>query len=242
MLGLMMDKPLLVGSFLEHSERFHPEQEVVSRLSDGTFVYQRYRELARRTRKLANALWALGVKPGDRVATLAWNTHRHLGLYYACAGSGVVCHTINPRLHTEQLTYIIEHAEDSLLFFDIDLEPLVEKLAGVRAGLMHWVTLGTETDLSRAMPVGCMSYEELLDAQSDGLVWPELDERMACSLCYTPGTTGNPKGVLYSHRSSVLHALVAALPDCAALSARSVVIPMVPMFHVNVGECRTQRC
>jgi acyl-CoA synthetase (AMP-forming)/AMP-acid ligase II len=233
MLGLMMEKPLLVGSLLQHAERFHPEQHVVSRLSNGVVVYHHYKELARRTRQLANALLALGVKPGDRVATLAWNTHRHLELYYACAGIGAICHTINPRLHPEQLTYIIEHAEDTLLFFDVDLSPLVGKLAGTREGLMRWVALGTEADLVNAMLKGCLAYEVLLNAQSDELVWPELDERTACSLCYTSGTTGNPKGVLYSHRSTVLHALVSALPDSAALSAHSVVMPVVPMFHVN---------
>lgn len=233
MLGLMMENPLLVGTLLEHAERFHPEQQVVSRLSNGGVVYHRYKELAQRTRQLANALLALGVKPGDRVATLAWNTHRHLELYYACAGIGAICHTLNPRLHTDQLSYIIEHAEDTLLFFDIDLSPLVAKLAGARAGLMRWVALGNEAEVAKAMLNGCLAYEELLSAQSDKLVWPELDERAACSLCYTSGTTGNPKGVLYSHRSTVLHALVSALPDCAALSAHSVVMPVVPMFHVN---------
>ena len=233
MLGLMMEKPLLVGSLLEHAERFHPEQQVVSRLGNGGVVYHRYEELARRTRQLANALLALGVKPGDRVATLAWNTHRHLELYYACAGIGAICHTLNPRLHPEQLTYIIEHAEDSLLFFDIDLAPLIAKLAGTRVGLMRWVALGSDAEVAKAMLDGCLAYEQLLSAQSDELVWPELDERAACSLCYTSGTTGNPKGVLYSHRSTVLHALASALPDSMALSANSVVMPVVPMFHVN---------
>ncbi|OEC32675.1 fatty-acyl-CoA synthase [Pseudomonas cuatrocienegasensis] len=233
MLGLMMEKPLLVGSLLEHAERFHPEQQVVSRLVSGEVVSHRYKELAQRTRQLANALLALGIGPGDRVATLAWNTHRHLELYYACAGIGAVCHTINPRLHPEQLSYIIEHAEDRLMFFDTDLSALVSKLAGARRGQMCWVALGHEADLNSAMPEGCLAYEPLLSAQGDELQWPQLDERAACSLCYTSGTTGNPKGVLYSHRSTVLHALISALPDSAALSAQSVVMPVVPMFHVN---------
>jgi len=233
MLGLMMEKPLLVGSLLEHAERFHPEQQVVSRLSNGGITYHRYKELARRTRQLANALLELGIKPGDRVATLAWNTHRHLELYYACAGIGAICHTLNPHLHMEQLSYILEHAEDRLLFFDIDLAPLASKLCSARAGLMRWVVLSNEAAAAEAMIEGCLAYEELLSAQSDELVWPDLDERAACSLCYTSGTTGDPKGVLYSHRSTVLHALVSALPDCAALSAHSVVMPVVPMFHVN---------
>ncbi len=233
MLGLMMEKPLLVGSLLEHAEQFHPKQQVISRMSDGSIVAHSYKELAQRTRQLANALLALGVKPGDRVATLAWNTHRHLELYYACAGIGAICHTINPRLHPDQLTYIIEHAEDTLLFFDLDLAPLAAKLSGARAGLMRWVVLGSEADREQATLPDCLAYETLLDAQNDLLRWPELDERSACSLCYTSGTTGNPKGVLYSHRSTVLHALVAALPDCAALSTHSVVMPVVPMFHVS---------
>ncbi len=233
MLGLMMEKPLLVGSLLEHAEQFHPHQQVVSKMSDGRVVAHSYKELGRRTRQLANALLALGIKPGDRVATLAWNTHRHLELYYACAGIGAVCHTINPRLHPDQLTYIIEHAEDALLFFDVDLAGLAAKLCGARAGVLRWVALGTQAESEKTDLPGCLAYETLLSAQSDQLSWPGLDERSACSLCYTSGTTGNPKGVLYSHRSTVLHALVAALPDCAALSTHSVVMPAVPMFHVS---------
>lgn len=233
MLSLMMDRPLLVGSLLNHAEQFHPHQQVVSRLGDGTLARYSYAQLAQRTRQLGNALLALGVKPGDRVGTLAWNTHRHLELYYACAGIGAICHTINPRLHVDQLSYIIDHGEDILLFFDIDMAPLAQTLSASRAGSMQWIALGTEEDLAREELTGYAAYETLLAAHSDELEWPDVDERDACSLCYTSGTTGNPKGVLYSHRSTVLHAMVASLPDCASLSCHSVVMPVVPMFHVN---------
>jgi 3-(methylthio)propionyl---CoA ligase len=233
MQGLMMQQPLLVSALLTHAQRHHGEQEVVSRRVEGGIHRYTYAQLAARARCLANALRELGVKPSDCVATLAWNGYRHLELYYAASGSGAVLHTLNPRLHAQQLLYMLEHAEDRVLFFDLSFLPIVETLAPHLGGRL----LVALCDRSH-MPVSqsglkLLCYEELLARHSDEFLWPALDEDAACSLCYTSGTTGRPKGVLYSHRSTVLHAYAAALPDSLDCSARSVILPVVPMFHVN---------
>lgn len=232
--GLMMQEPLLISALLRHAERHHGEQQVVSRLVEGGIHRQTYRELAARARQLARAMAALGVQPGQRVGTLAWNGHRHLELYYAVSGMGSVLHTLNPRLHGDQIVWIAEHAEDQVLCFDLTFLPLVEALAPRLTGVRHFVLLAGRAHMpaQTAIP-NLLCYEELLAAQGDAYDWPRLDEHEACSLCYTSGTTGNPKGVLYSHRSTLLHALVAALPDAFNLSARDAVLPVVPMFHVN---------
>jgi fatty-acyl-CoA synthase len=227
MLGLMMDRPLLISDLLRHADRHHGATEIVTKTveganKDGTGAVHRYtyHDAHVRARKLANALKKLGVQPTDRVATLAWNTHRHFEIYYAVAGSGAVIHTINPRLFPDQMAYIGNHAEDKVVFYDTTFAPLVEKLKPQLATVKHWIALDA-------------TYEKLIEAESDSFEWPTFDEKTAACLCYTSGTTGNPKGALYSHRSTLIHAYASALPDALNLSARDVVLPVVPMFHVN---------
>ena len=232
--GLMMADQLRVAGILEHAAKWHADTEIVSRLPEGGIHRYTYAAAHRRSKQLANALLRLGIENGDRVATLAWNTHRHFELYYGVAGIGAVCHTINPRLFPEQLVYIINHAEDRLLFFDLTFLPLVERLAPVCPKVEKWVLLAPAAHLPAAsvMP-GLCSYEDLLAIETDEYAWPMFDENTACSLCYTSGTTDQPKGVLYSHRSTVLHALGISLPDALNCSALDVIMPVVPMFHVN---------
>jgi fatty-acyl-CoA synthase len=234
MLGLMMDQPLLISDLIRHADRHHGDTEIVTKtVEDGTIHRYTYREAHRRAKRLAKALGALGVRMNDRVATLAWNSYRHFEIYYATAGSGGVIHTINPRLFPEQIAYIAGHAEDSVLFFDVNLAPLVEKLVPQLKTVKAFVAMTGRATMPKANIPGLLCYEELLDAQDDSYEWPTFDERTAACLCYTSGTTGNPKGALYSHRSTMLHAYAAALPDALNLSARDVILPVVPMFHVN---------
>ncbi|MDX2192714.1 MAG: long-chain-fatty-acid--CoA ligase [Gemmatimonadales bacterium] len=233
MLGRMMEMPLLISSVLRHAERWHPWVEVVSRTVEGTTVRSSWGEVARRSRRLANALRSLGVQPGDRVATLAWNTHRHLELYFAVSGMGAVLHTINPRLPLDQLRFILQDAGDVVLCFDATFAPLITPAAAAPTPLRHLVALTEAGALPAGAPDGTLAYEALLAAEPEAFEWPELDERTASSLCYTSGTAGHPKGVLYSHRSSVLHSWALALPDSLSLSTRDVTLPVVPMFHVN---------
>ncbi|NML44091.1 fatty-acid--CoA ligase [Ramlibacter sp. G-1-2-2] len=232
--GSMMQQPLLVSSLLRHAERHHGEQEVVSRRVEGDVHRYTFGELASRSRQLANALRVLGVEFGDRVGTLAWNGYRHMELYYAVSGSGAVLHTLNPRLHPDQVVWIADHAEDQVLFFDLTFLPLVEAVASRVKTIKAFVLM---TDRAR-MPAktsvpNLLCYEDLLAAQPDHFDWPSFDENTASSLCYTSGTTGNPKGALYSHRSTLLHTYAVALPDAMNVSAREVILPVVPMFHVN---------
>ena len=231
--GLMMDMPLLISSLIRHADQEHGGAEVVSRTVEGPIHRYTYRDAHRRARQLANALTGLGVRPSERVATLAWNGHRHFELFYAVSGMGAVCHTVNPRLFPDQLVHIMNHAEDAYLFVDLTFVPLVERIAA-RLPLLRGVVIMTDrahmpaTSLARPM-----CYEELVDASSGEYAWPQFDERTASSLCYTSGTTGHPKGVLYSHRSTLLHTYAAALPDGINLSARDVMLPVTPMYHVN---------
>ena len=232
--GLMMQQPLLISNLLIHAERHHGEQQVVSRRVEGDIHRQTYRELARRSRRLANAVAALGVQFGDRVATLAWNGYRHMELYYAVSGSGAVLHTLNPRLHPDQVVWIADHAEDQVLFFDLTFLPLVEAIAERVKTIKAFVAMTDRAHMPVAPKVpNLLCYEDLLAASSDQFSWPSFDENSASSLCYTSGTTGNPKGALYSHRSTVLHTYAAALPDALNCSARDTILPVVPMFHVN---------
>ena len=236
MLGQMMQQPLLISTLIVHAERHHPEREIVSRRVEGDIHRTTYKELASRSRRMAKALARLGVKAGDRVATLAWNGYRHMELYYAVSGSGAVLHTVNPRLHPDQIVYIADHAEDQVLFFDLTFLPLVAAVAGRTKTVRHWVAMSDRAHVpaeAAAKIPGLLFYEDLVAAEDDRYDWPSFDENSASSLCYTSGTTGNPKGVLYSHRSTLLHTFAAALPDALNCSANDVILPVVPMFHVN---------
>jgi len=233
MLGLMQDKPLLISSLIDHAASFHPHTEIVSRSVEGPIQRTDYRTLQARSKKAANALQNLGVAFGDRVATLAWNTARHLELYFGVSGSGAVLHTVNPRLFPEQVEYILGHAEDKVLLFDISFAGLVEQLAPSLKSVTHFVALTDREHMPDIKVDNLLCYEDLLADASDDYQWPEFDERTASSLCYTSGTTGNPKGVLYSHRSTVLHSLIALAPDSFSVTADSSLLLVVPMFHAN---------
>ncbi|MDH4050219.1 MAG: 3-(methylthio)propionyl-CoA ligase, partial [Rubrivivax sp.] len=243
MLGLMQQQPLLISNLIQHAERHHGDQEVVSRRVEGDIHRISYRELAARARRMAKALAALGVGMSERVATLAWNGHRHMELYYAVSGSGAVLHTLNPRLHPDQVVYIADHAEDQVLCFDLTFLPLVEAVAARLKSVKHFVAMTDRAHMPAATKLpGLLCYEDLLDAQDDRYDWPSFDENSASSLCYTSGTTGNPKGVLYSHRSTLLHAYAGALPDALNCSSRDVILPVVPMFHVNAWSLPYVAC
>jgi 3-(methylthio)propionyl---CoA ligase len=234
MLGLMQDRPLLISQLIEHAALNHGDTEIVSRTVEGPIHRYTYRDARLRAKKVAEALIALDIKPGDRIGTLAWNGYRHFELYYGISGMGAVCHTINPRLFPEQIVYIVNHADDQILFVDLNLLPAVEKLLPELKGVRHVVAMTDRAHLPKDCRIpNLLVYEELIQGKPGTYEWPEFDERTASSLCYTSGTTGNPKGVLYSHRSTILHAYGSALPDTLGISARAVVLPVVPMFHVN---------
>ncbi|MBA3849294.1 MAG: long-chain fatty acid--CoA ligase [Opitutus sp.] len=230
--GLMMQRPLLVSSLIRHADACHGDTEIVTRLTEGGLHRYTYRDSHRRARQLARVWQRLGVQAGDRVGTLAWNNHRHFEIYFATSGMGAICHTVNPRLFPEQVAYIIGHAEDAVVCFDLTFLKLVEAVAPKCPSVRHWVAMTDRAHLpASALPLLCS--EDLLAAEGDGYEWPEFDELTAAALCYTSGTTGNPKGVLYSHRATLLHAYAINLPDVMGLSARDTVLPVVPMFHVN---------
>jgi fatty-acyl-CoA synthase len=231
--GMMMDRPLLIHSLIEHAATRHADTEIVSRTVEGPIHRYSYADAHDRAKRLANALTRLGVGHGDRVATLAWNGYRHFELYYAISGMGAVCHTINPRLSPAQLDYIVNHAEDRLLFVDLTFLPLVEKLALQFGQIRHYVLMTDRAHMPKTTLKSVLCYEDLLAAESENYVWPSFDEREAAALCYTSGTTGNPKGVLFSHRSTVLHSYAVCMADTVGLSAQDCVCPVVPMFHVN---------
>ncbi|MCG7518152.1 long-chain-fatty-acid--CoA ligase [Ruegeria sp. Ofav3-42] len=233
MLGQMMTQPLLISSLIDHAERYHGQTEIYSVETDGSVTKTNWAEVARNARKLGSALTKLGLEPQDRVGTLAWNNRRHLEIYYAASGAGFVCHTVNPRLFPEQLTYIINHAKDRVLFFDATFIPLVAALREHLTEVRHLVLMGPRNEDAIAKIPGVEFYDELIETGDTDFQWPSFDENTASSLCYTSGTTGNPKGVLYSHRSTVLHSFGSNTRDVIGFSAMDVVMPVVPMFHVN---------
>ncbi len=225
---------MLVSSLIEHAARHHGDTEIVSRRVEGDIHRTTYGECARRSRQLADALAKRGVQSGDRVATLAWNGYRHLELYYATGGGGSVVHTINPRLGPDQIAWIVNHAEDVLLAFDLTFLPIIEAIAAKCPTVRGWIAMCARDRMPATDKVpNLLCYEDVVAEGSADYRWPELDERSAVGLCYTSGTTGHPRGVVYSHRSTVLHAYAAALPDAMAASARDTILPVVPMFHVN---------
>jgi 3-(methylthio)propionyl---CoA ligase len=233
MLGMMMDQPLLISSLIEHAARFHGDTEIVSREPDRSLFRYSYAEAERRARRIAKALERLDTRPGDRIGTLAWNSHRHFELYYGISGIGRVLHTINPRLFADQLRYIINHAEDRILFVDPCFVGLIEELAPALSTVRHYVVMAPHAGMPATDLPNVLCYEELIEAEAPDLAWPRFDEQSASSLCYTSGTTGNPKGALYSHRSTLLHALGACAADMLGIGAVDCVLPVVPMFHVN---------
>ncbi len=233
LLGLMQDWPLLVHKIIDHAAAWHGTREVVSRSVEGPIHRTTYGEIAVRSRKVAEALDRLGIRPGDRVATLAWNTWRHLETWYGITGVGAVYHTLNPRLFPDQLVYIANHAEDKVLFFDITFADLVAQLAPKLPKVELYVALTDAAHLPKAKIPNLVAYEEFIAGASGTYKWKEVDEKDACGLCYTSGTTGNPKGVLYSHRSNVLHTLMVAQTDAQGISGRDAILPVVPMFHAN---------
>ncbi|TQV73455.1 long-chain-fatty-acid--CoA ligase [Exilibacterium tricleocarpae] len=231
--GLMMDVPATITSIMQFAERVHPTGEVVSVTADNPRHRYTYAEAFRRTRKLANALQTYDLARGDRIATLAWNDYRHFELYYAVSCAGMVCHTINPRLFAEQIDYIVNHAEDQLLFIDPMFVPLVESLQSKLTSVKAYIVLADAAHMPDTTLPGAVSYEALIEPHSDTYDWPVLEETTASALCYTSGTTGNPKGVLYNHRATVLHAYASSMPDAFGIGRNDVVLPIVPMFHVN---------
>ncbi|MFN9503418.1 MAG: 3-(methylthio)propionyl-CoA ligase [Rubrivivax sp.] len=234
MFGLMQEQPLLISQLLEFAARHHPDGEIVSRRVEGDIHRYGYAQAAQRSAQVAHALDRLGLGFSDRVATLAWNGYRHFELYFGVAGSGRVLHTINPRLSPDQIVWIANHAEDQVLCFDMTFLPLIKVIWSQCRTVKHWVALCDSGSLPADTGIeGVVAYEALIGAERNTIDWPVFDERSAATLCYTSGTTGNPKGALYSHRSTVLHAYGGALPDAMNLSARDSVLPVVPMFHVN---------
>ena len=234
MLGLMQNQPLLISSLIEFAARHHGDAEIVSRRVEGDIHRYTYKDSARRSRQVANALDALSLNFSDRVATLAWNGYRHFELYYGVSGSGRVLHTINPRLHPDQIAWIANHAEDQVLCFDLSFLPLVQAVHAKCTTIKHYIALCDADKLPADSGIpDLQSYESWIGAQPASYEWPEFDENTASSMCYTSGTTGHPKAALYSHRSSTLHAYAAALPDVMGISARDAILPVVPMFHVN---------
>ncbi len=234
MLGLMQNHQLLISTLIEFAERHHGEGEIVSRRVEGDIHRYTYKDVATRSRQVANALDGLKLQFSDRVATLAWNGYRHLELYFGVSGSGRVLHTLNPRLHPDQVAWIANHAEDTVLCFDMSFLPIVKAVHGRCTTIKHYVALCDADKLPADTGIpGLLSYESWIGEQSSKYQWPSFDENSASSMCYTSGTTGNPKAALYSHRSTMLHAFAVALPDSLSLSARECILPVVPMFHVN---------
>ena len=234
MFGLMQNQQLLISSLIDFAERHHGEGEIVSRRVEGDIHRTNYKNIALRSRRVANALDQMKLGFSDRVATLAWNGYRHLELYFGVSGSGRVLHTLNPRLHPDQIVWIADHAEDQVLCFDMSFLPIIQAIHKRCSTIKHFIALCDADKLPEDTGIpGLQSYEAWIGKQSEQYIWPDFDENSASSMCYTSGTTGNPKAALYSHRSTILHALAGAMPDALSMSARDCVLPVVPMFHVN---------
>ncbi|RQR31554.1 MULTISPECIES: long-chain fatty acid--CoA ligase [unclassified Burkholderia] len=231
--GLMQQRQLLISDLIEHAANYHGDREIVSHLGNGNIHRYSWSAALGRSKQVANLIRSLGVRAGQRVATLAWNTHRHLELYYGVSGTGAVLTTVNPRLFAEQIVYILNHSESTHVFFDVNLAALVEEIAPQCPGVRGFIALCEADQMPDLTVPGLACYESLITACSDAYAWPRLDEDTASSMCFTSGTTGNPKGVLYSHRSTVLHAMSTCMADSFAISARDSILLIVPMFHVN---------
>jgi acyl-CoA synthetase (AMP-forming)/AMP-acid ligase II len=233
MQGLMQNKPLLIHTLIDYAALYHGKTEIVTRSVEGPVHRYTYSDAAARSKQLANALTRLGVELGDRIGTLAWNTYRHFECYYGVSGLGAVLHTINPRLFPEQIIYIANHADDRIIFTDLTFVPLLEKVQDQLTSVEHIVIMTDAANMPETSLKNVICYEDMLAAESSDYDWPQFDEMTASSLCYTSGTTGNPKGVLYAHRTTVLHSFAACMGDCLGLSSKDTVLPVVPMFHAN---------
>lgn len=233
MQGLIQDRPLLISSLIEYAGQYHGDVEIVSRSIEGPIHRTNYREVNARSKKLSQALTRLGAEFGDRIGTLAWNGYRHLEIYFGVSGMGSVCHTINPRLFPEQITYIVNHAEDKIIFTDLTFVPLLEAIADQLSTVKAFVIMTDEEHMPDTKLPNVLCYETLLAAEDGAYEWPIFDEKTASSLCYTSGTTGNPKGVLYAHRSTVLHSYCVCTNDGLGVCNGDSILPVVPMFHAN---------
>ncbi|WP_292073101.1 long-chain-fatty-acid--CoA ligase [Brevundimonas sp. UBA7534] len=233
MLGLMQDWPLTVDKIIDHAKNWHGDREVVTRSVEGPIVRTTYGQIHERAKRVSNALKAWGVKPGDRVATLAWNTDKHIETWYGIMGIGAVCHTLNPRLFPEQLVYIINHAEDRVIFTDLTFVPLLEAILPHIPKVERVIVMTDAAHMPQTKLPKAEAYEEVIAGQSADCVWGDFDEQTACGLCYTSGTTGNPKGVLYSHRSNFIHTLLGLQSTVLGATPSEVILPVVPMFHAN---------
>jgi fatty-acyl-CoA synthase len=229
----MQDWPLRVTTIIDHAARFHGDREIVTRTVEGPIARTTYKEVHLRARKVAQALTKLGVKEGDIVATMAWNTARHLEAWYGIMGMGAVCHTLNPRLFAEQLIYIINHAEDKIVFLDLTFVPILEGIADKLPKVKAYVIMTDRAHMPQTKLPNALCFEEIVEAEDGNFKWAEVDENAACGLCYTSGTTGNPKGVLYSHRSNVIHSMAANMGDALGMKSTDAILPVVPMFHAN---------
>ena len=233
MLGRMMFQPLLISNLINHAERYHADTAIISKNTDGSITETNWAKVAANSKRFANVLKHLGLSQSDRVATIAWNNHRHLESWYAISGSGYICHTINRSLFPEQLIFIINDAQDRVVLFDKTFAPLIAAVKAHLPHVEHFICLDSADDAITEKIADVKFYDDLVSKESEQFTWPSFDEQTASSLCYTSGTTGNPKGVLYSHRSTILHSFAISLPDSLNLSANDIMLPVVPMFHVN---------
>ena len=233
MQGMMMNRPLRIAEIITFAEKIHPNEEIISRTLQGDIHETNYAEIASRSRRMSKALLNLGIKMGDRVATLAWNGFRHLELYFAISGIGAVCHTINPRLSSEQMEYVVNHANDKIIFLDLTFIPIIETHLDKFPKTTRYVLMAEREHIPDCKIPNVICYEDLIENENDDFSWPEFDENTASGLCYTSGTTGNPKGVLYSHRSTVLHSLMSCIYNSGSFAPKKKILPIVPLFHAN---------